>query len=184
MMKKAKAAPLLSSNKSNLKKNAALLPVKPVKEPMPPVPEKPVKPEEKPLGQEPEIAALVNQIKATGVVKNVFCNGFDFVLTRTKKTRLTVDEKVMLEDPLNKIEIKILEMLPEFIRKQADKGGPVIDLLAAVIMISWAKNQEAKASGPREPVKPVDKPVPPVPVKPVNPIDPIPDEKEIKVNVS
>lgn len=165
MKKVATTALSLSSSKVGLKKHKALLPdkpgsQKPAKEPVitgkEPAPG-PIKLEE-PAEPAPEITALVEQIKATGVLKNVFCNGFNFVLVRTKKSPLNADEKLMLEEPLNKIEVKLLEMLPEFIRKQADKGGPIIDLAAAVVMIVWAKNQEANALKKKEPEKPAEEP--------------------------
>ena len=168
MATKAKTAPLLSSNKDNLKKNAELLPVKPVDKPVEPV---------KPVNQDPEIKALVEQIKATGFLKNIFCNGFDFVLIRTNKSRLSVDEKVMLEDPLNRLEVKLLEMLPEMIRKQADKGGPIIELIAAVGMITWTKSQELKAKQPPAQDKPVEPVKPAGPASPFNPTAIIPEEK-------
>jgi hypothetical protein len=187
MQKKPKVAPLLSSSKDKIKDNAGLLPDKPVKDPVLPPPEDPVQGRIR-LEEKQEITALVEQIKSTGVVKNVFCNAYDFIRSRAKRPRLTVDAKIMLEDPLNKIEVKILEMLPEYIRKQADKGGPVIDLIAAVIMIELATSQELQGAKPREPVKdrvdPVKKEPVKDPIKPFNPIDPIPEEKDIKVDVS
>ncbi|MFA5272060.1 MAG: hypothetical protein WC412_06980 [Candidatus Omnitrophota bacterium] len=177
MTKQAKKAPSLSSSKEKLKKNADLLPAKdpaePAKDPIKvQVIEDPAEP-----AKDPGIGALVDQIKATGVLKNVFCNGFDFALIRTKRSRLSIDERAMLEDPLNRLEVKILEMLPEYIRKQAEKGGPIIDLTAAVIMIVWAKNQELKALTPKDPVKPAKDPgkgpVIDDPVKPAkDPADP------------
>lgn len=169
MKKSTTTALSLSSSKVGLKKHKALLPdkpgsQKPAKEPVitgkEPASGKAALEESANNRQKPdqEINALVEQIKATGVLKNVFCNGFNFVLVRTKKSPLNADEKSMLEEPLNKIEVKLLEMLPEFIRKQADKGGPIIDLAAAVVMIIWAKNQEANALKGKEPAKPAEEP--------------------------
>ena len=173
MEKKAKTAQSLSSNKKKLEETAALLPEKSVKDTVSPGPEN----LEKKISSPEEITGLVDQIKATGALKNIYCNLLNFGLTRSKRSALTSEQMAMVEDPLNRIEVKILEWLPEYIRKHADKGGPGIDLLVATGMIIWAKNQEVKSK------KPVEKPVTPV-EKPFNPLDPIKTQEEIKVRVT
>lgn len=108
----------------------------------------PEKQEPGPIGPGKKNLELTNDLmESSGLARALFCGGFDFVLVRSSKSRLTDMEKNSLSDPLDKIEIKLMGYLPEVIRKHAGTAGPVIELLMAATLIMLSRRHEI-TSGP------------------------------------
>jgi len=184
-------APSLSSSKIGLKKHKALLPAQPAQEPANPGPgPAPAKPAPEP-DKEPEnaqeIQVLLEQIKASGLLRKIGLKAYDFLNKRRKQRPLSDEEKEMLKEPFDDCEAKILEMLPEIIRKRIEKSGPLLDLLCAVAIIEVTRKMEAPAQPAQEPANPGPGPAPAKPAPEPEKADPfaqINPPSNLKVNLN
>jgi hypothetical protein len=140
-----------SSSKAKLQENKSLLPDKPKKTeniaPGPVLDKKdnisqgPKDP--KPgLGQDGKPESELVVLESSGLARVLFCGGFDFVLTRQHKSKLTDEEKGSLSSPLDKIEIKLMAYLPDVIRKHAATASPIIELVTACSLIYLSRAHE------------------------------------------
>jgi hypothetical protein len=122
------------------------------------LPQKVLKPEEKVLKEKPEELEVkpkvIEEIKPTGDLKRLAYSGLNFILTRKKDSLLQDDEKQMLAEPLDRLEVEILKILPDWLREQYKKSGPfagpALEVGVAVLIIM---NRRRK---PEEPLKPTE----------------------------
>lgn len=131
-------------------------------------PENTGKPPQGPLAQLPEkLPGAPPEIKASGELKSLILVVINWWLNRKKMPLLQDDEKQMLGEALDKLEVKILEKLPLWLKQHIDDYGvwlgPLaeIGLALKVVVDRRKKPVEPKPSAPPAPEKSVD-PVAPV----------------------
>jgi hypothetical protein len=99
------------------------------------------------------IPPVISEIKPIGILKNLSYAGLNFFLARKKTPLLQEDERQMLGDPLDRLEIEILRILPDYLKEQFLKsgpfGGPILEIVLAgkVIVDRRKKTTEKPATG-------------------------------------
>ena len=132
-----KTIPLRSSKQAMLKDKANL--------PEVPLEVKPDKTEVKPPDAGPEVKLdLTKLIPPTGTIRALGCNGFGLFLRAKKRLPLTQEQYGLLGEPLDKVEAEAIKLLPDWLKDQVEKNGPLAGALievSALAVIIWKLNK-------------------------------------------
>lgn len=128
----------------------------------------------KPREIKPKIP-IIQEIKPTGILKNISYAGINFALARKKAMILQEDERQLLGDPLDRLEVEIIRVLPDYLKDQLLKSGPfsgpLLEIgMTAMLIIDRRKKPAEPKKDPAKDIS-VDLPAKEEKVDPAKPLD-------------
>ncbi len=122
----------------------------------------PDKPEVNPPDAGPEVKLdLTKLIPPTGTIRALGCNGFNLLLRAKKRLPLTQEQYKLLGEPLDKVEAEAIKLLPDWLKDQVEKNGPLAGALievSALAIVIWKLNKLPEVTLEVKPDKPEVKP--------------------------